>query len=318
MRLEWIQFDKYPCNQVISQHLFKTCMEWINAPAAINRCCAEAIRTCLSPESLTILDDECRYGLKSALIFENVFSVQGVRPVSRQHRIACISPPSEIAMSIIGIAAALNLKPMLSPHYFAGAWLHSIAPSAATTKLLELTGAKEDPHTDFVYGDFHCDEASRVTDKSPEYLIMACIQNEESIPTFVYSVSDIVAAISLEDRQLLSSPIFTTRTPSTWGFIAEKTQQSVLQYKDDNWIAKFDTGLVYAESPRASAALSVFAEVCKKFQFDLPLKPGQLLVLPNHHYLHGRPQVHDGINFPKRWLLRSYWNLSEEQRSGDR
>jgi L-asparagine oxygenase len=143
----------------------------------------------------------------------------------------------------------------------------------------------------------------------PRFLLLLCLRGDPSARTTLCSIRQIVGALPLRTRQVLSEPRFRTAADESYvGARSERRGHPVAVLQGDPAAPQmlYDADLMAGTDPEAQAALDELAALVEASHTSVVLEPGDLLVVDNTVAVHGRspfPARYDGTD---RWLQRAF------------
>jgi hypothetical protein len=153
---------------------------------------------------------------------------------------------------------------------------------------------------------FHCDNAILPKRLRPEWISLACMNNEAEAATGIVSVEAISDALHPVYRQAVREDRFVCEAPPSFGEgYAESEPRPIIFDTLEGVQAAFPT---YRTSPAdktdkvASDALREAERLANEMAQWITLKPGQILIFNNEQAMHARKPINGN-----RLLLRAYW-----------
>jgi L-asparagine oxygenase len=143
----------------------------------------------------------------------------------------------------------------------------------------------------------------------PRFLLLLCLRGDPAARTTLCSIRQIVDALPLRTRRILSEPRFRTAADESYvGARSERRGHPVAVLRGDPAAPQllYDADLMTGTDPEAQAALDELAELVEASHTSVVLEPGDLLVVDNTVAVHGRspfPARYDGTD---RWLQRAF------------
>lgn len=172
-----------------------------------------------------------------------------------------------------------------------GAFIHDIQPDPQQKGLASSSGFDTGLalHTEMAFHPI-----------KPNYILLFCIKNP-GVPTFLVSMKDILQRVDASTRCVLGQDGFKIHPPVSftnttfhpyWQSVVKQNtitmaQHCLIEFKNDMY---------------KDAYTNLTRQVEKAFKTEIVLRPGDLLVIDNTKYLHGRPH----IPFCDRLLKRMY------------
>ena len=140
-------------------------------------------------------------------------------------------------------------------------------------------------------------------DIAPDYLLLACLRSDRAstAATTLTRMADLVGRLDREVVATLRRPIFVEQ-----GTAAAAPPSAVLTGPSHDPFVKFDASWTTAINDDGVAALQAMARELPRSMRAVRLEPGDLLLVDNRRWLHGRSafEVSDGSH--DRWLQRIY------------
>jgi L-asparagine oxygenase len=136
---------------------------------------------------------------------------------------------------------------------------------------------------------------------APDFLLLVCLRSDESsvASTTLAQVKDIVSRL---DRDVVS----TLREPSFIERGTTNTPKAVLTGPSDDPCIRFDATWTQAVNEAGTDALvALLAELARSSQ-AVRLAAGDLLLIDNRRWLHGRTRFNASGEASERWLQRLY------------
>ena len=189
--------------------------------------------------------------------------------------------------------------------------VRQVAPVAAASSDASSHGSK----TTFGYHVDNPDlpllsEALSATAGCPEYLSLYGVRADVNVPTTIVALSQVIECLSLDDLNVLKSPIFSVKRPASF----DSTQAispclPLLTYDEVNgWLCRLDVENVIPTTGAASASLERMTQLLntKNFDCDLILGKGDFLIFKNQQVLHTRRHFSPKFDGRDRWLMRMF------------
>lgn len=170
-----------------------------------------------------------------------------------------------------------------------GKIIHDIQPIKSTaTQNTSLGINRIGLHTEMAFHHFR-----------PSHVLLFCLRNERT-HTWIVSTEKVLSNLSPSMRNVLSQSLFQIEPPRSYKLYYAKNWKPLLE----------NDCLVLAEhcftTFKNKIAKEVYQEtlsIAYRFIQPICLRPGDLLIIDNQKYLHGREEI---VNNPTRWLKRMY------------
>jgi hypothetical protein len=177
-----------------------------------------------------------------------------------------------------------------------GRMVHNVLPVPGHEQ--EKTGISSDSLL-----DLHTEDACHPA--RADYLILMCLRNDDGVPT-AYARVD-AAALGADAVAVLAQPRFVAvPEPDHASAFVEPLHVDVLFGHQADPYIRFDDYYVGAADgdTAGQAALRTLSARLAAAQVDVPLRPGDLLVVDNYRALHGRRPFQARYDGRDRWLKR--------------
>jgi hypothetical protein len=143
----------------------------------------------------------------------------------------------------------------------------------------------------------------------PRFLLLLCLRGDPAARTTLCSVREVLGALSLRTRWLLSEPLF--RTTVDESYVGARSQRlgprvPVLAGDLDSPRMVFDADLMVGVTDEATAALAELTEAIERHHTHVVLESGDLLVVDNSVAVHGRSPFTPRFDGTDRWLQRTF------------
>jgi alpha-ketoglutarate-dependent taurine dioxygenase len=143
----------------------------------------------------------------------------------------------------------------------------------------------------------------------PRFLLLLCLRGDPAARTTLCSIHEVVEALSLRTRWLLSEPLY--RTAVDESYTGSRSQQlgplvPVLSGDLDAPRMVFDADLMTGVSAEATSALAELTALIEAHHTYVVLQAGDLLVVDNSRAVHGRSPFTPRFDGTDRWLQRTF------------
>ena len=143
----------------------------------------------------------------------------------------------------------------------------------------------------------------------PRFLLLLCLRGDPAARTTLCSIHEVVEALSLRTRWLLSEPLY--RTAVDESYAGSRSQQlgplvPVLSGDLDAPRMVFDADLMTGVSAEATSALAELTALIEAQHTYVVLQAGDLLVVDNSRAVHGRSPFTPRFDGTDRWLQRTF------------
>lgn len=140
-------------------------------------------------------------------------------------------------------------------------------------------------------------------DLAPDYLLLACLRSDRAAraTTTLARAADLVDRLNGETVATLRRPIFVER-----GAEATTRPAPVLTGSSIDPLVRFDSSWTTATSAEGIAAVQALASELPRSTGGVHLQPGDLLLIDNRRWLHGRSPFDASGGSRDRWLQRIY------------
>lgn len=137
----------------------------------------------------------------------------------------------------------------------------------------------------------------------PDYVLFACLRSDPggTAGTTVARVSDLAGQLDVDVVANLRRPIFAER-----GVAPPSQPIPVLRGLPDDPLARYDASWTSSNEFEGTLALDALARELPRCMGMMNLRAGDLLVLDNRRWLHGRTPFHASSEGLNRWLQRLY------------
>ncbi|MGQ0824835.1 MAG: TauD/TfdA family dioxygenase [Actinomycetota bacterium] len=140
----------------------------------------------------------------------------------------------------------------------------------------------------------------------PHYLLLLCLRGDPDAHTLLCSIADVLPHLDAATIATLREPRFRTspdesfREPGTSGELGPP--MAVLTDAEFT----YDEDLMVGTDPEAQRALRRLGDVIGTQVTSIALEAGDLLVVDNHHVVHGRSPFRARFDGSDRWLQRAF------------
>lgn len=143
----------------------------------------------------------------------------------------------------------------------------------------------------------------------PRFLLLLCLRGDPSARTTLCSIHEVVEALSLRTRWLLSEPLY--RTAVDESYTGSRSEQlgplvPVLSGDLDTPRMVFDADLMTGISTEADSALAELTTTIEEHHTYVVLQAGDLLIVDNSRAVHGRSPFTPRFDGTDRWLQRTF------------
>ncbi|HET6711242.1 TauD/TfdA family dioxygenase [Amycolatopsis sp.] len=198
----------------------------------------------------------------------------------------------------LALLATVLGRPFGWAHQQAGRLVHNILPSpeSATGQVGASSSVPLEWHTEDA---FHPERA--------DYLILACVRNPDRIGTRLASVRDL--GLSAHDIEVLGRPALAI-TPDdsygAWQNPATAVGMPTVWQRADGLCVRYDPSYSHplGADPEFAAAYGELAAGFERCGFEVPLSPGDVVVVDNDVMVHGRVAFSARYDGTDRWLKR--------------
>ncbi len=138
---------------------------------------------------------------------------------------------------------------------------------------------------------------------APDYVLLACLRSDRAATagTTLARVADLVGRLDGEVVATLRRPIFVER-----GAAKATLPAPVVTGPSHDPLATFDASWTTSASAEGIAAVQALARELPSVTGVMHLKPGDLLLIDNRRWLHGRTPFDASSGSRDRWLQRLY------------
>ncbi len=156
--------------------------------------------------------------------------------------------------------------------------------------------------------DFHT-EVAYSKDK-PDYLALTCVRSANNIPTSLVDMKLVMKDLMSETTEYLKNNYFFVRQPSSFkgevNFRQIKLVEETLAPDIYRFSFNFANNIMVSSDHKAASILEEVKQKITANQKGILIKEGQILVIDNHRYLHGRDKIEAKFDGRDRWLQRVY------------
>ncbi|WIM94402.1 TauD/TfdA family dioxygenase [Actinoplanes oblitus] len=184
-----------------------------------------------------------------------------------------------------------------------GALVHEVHPVPGEEHKLENSGS-------ITALGFHTENAHHPL--RPDFLALLCLRADHlgKAATRVASIQDAVTVLDPAVLELLRSPIFYSRYPTSFtrgrtGAVRSGPHPVIFGPEDRPWM-RFDSDNTEADLPAGVEALARLGGALAEVTVDVPMTPGDLVILDNYVVAHGRTSFVPRYDGRDRWLRRVY------------
>jgi alpha-ketoglutarate-dependent taurine dioxygenase len=180
-------------------------------------------------------------------------------------------------------------------------YIHQIFPAISHKNTKSSLGSDNDL-------DFHT-EVAYSKDK-PDYLALTCVRSANNIPTALVDMKLVMKDLMSETVEYLKNNYFFVRQPSSFkgevNFRQIKLIEETLEPEIYNFSFNFAANIMISSDHKAASILEEVKQKIIANQKRILIKEGQILVIDNHCYLHGRDKIDANFDGYDRWLQRVY------------
>lgn len=292
MSIREIKIDT-PTHATISNNINAICLTdaFVNAEA-MKRKVKAAIGMQVALELSQMSLENCP---NKALVIRNLPMGANV-PATPSHSQTAAVTQTPATKSLL-LALGLNLgTPIGFQSENNGAIIHNICPLEDKAKSKSGQGAKQPlgMHSDFAFSE-----------KRPDWLMLLCLRNNQSVPTALCLVDDAVSRLSAEDLSTLQKDAFLIHPPES-SSLNTPISSPILLKTETGYNSRFNKDRCSAKTPEAQKALDAFSEAAIDATRNILLEAGDLLIFDNKATLHGRRTFTPKFDGTDRWLQRVY------------
>jgi len=137
---------------------------------------------------------------------------------------------------------------------------------------------------------------------APDYVLLSCLRADaaKAASTTLASVTEVLARLDPRMRDALRRPIFVERGAATM------SPAPVVSGPSHDPQARFDAAWTTSTITEGVAALEALARALPASTRSVNLVPGDLLMIDNRRWLHGRRAFATPTGVARRWLQRLY------------
>lgn len=182
-----------------------------------------------------------------------------------------------------------------------GSIIHNMYPTMKNSTNLssESSAIDLDFHTEIAFHPF-----------LPDYLLLYGLRQdvEKQAKTSIASIRDILPYLTVEEQEILWSPLFKTGIDYSYGSESGTKGNgpllSILYGNEKNPCFRYDLDLMVGITPQAQNLLERLPAIVREVKRDVIIEPGMLLVVDNRYYIHSRSRFKAYYNGEDRWLQR--------------
>jgi L-asparagine oxygenase len=178
-----------------------------------------------------------------------------------------------------------------------GAMFQDIVPVKSLAKLQTSTSSDHPL-------EIHTEQA--FWDKRPTFISLACLRGDPTAVTYVLSMETLLKHLSDEDVEYLKKPMWMCRVDTS--FIlggAKNVLYGPMPILNGSSIT-FDQDLMSGVVPKADLMIQKIVDIYEKHRTSIVLEAGDVLVLDNRVYLHGRSKFTPRYDGTDRFLIRCF------------
>lgn len=212
--------------------------------------------------------------------------------------------------NLLGLSLLLG-EPTGAQTEKAGQLVHDVIPVAdgARTQTNKGSAVFLNFHNDIVY-----DPSGVYTMSNPDFLVLHCVRSdpEGEAKTYYADARDIARALSDEEREVVSQPVFHLNAPGSYCRNVAKAEEvlsepvPLISGPEHMPEIGISANGVRGMTTAAEQAITGLQRACREVAHVVHLRPGDALLVNNRKGVHARSQFtarHDGTD---RWLQRSY------------
>ena len=178
-----------------------------------------------------------------------------------------------------------------------GAMFQDIVPVKSLAKLQTSTSSDQPL-------EIHTEQA--FWEQRPTFISLACLRGDSNAVTYVLPLETLLQHLSAEDVEYLKKPMWVCRVDTS--FIlggAKNTLHGPMPILRESSIV-FDQDLMSGIVPKADLLIRKIVDIYEQYRTSIVLEAGDVLVLDNRIFLHGRSKFTPRYDGTDRFLIRCF------------
>jgi L-asparagine oxygenase len=152
--------------------------------------------------------------------------------------------------------------------------------------------------------EIHTEQA--FSEERPTYISLACLRGDSNAVTYVLSLETLLKHLSAEDVEYLKRPMWTCRVDTSFllGGAKNRLYGPMPILRESSIV--FDQDTMSGIVPKADLMIQKIVDIYEKHRTSITLEAGDVLVLDNRVYLHGRSKFTPRYDGTDRFLIRCF------------
>ena len=178
-----------------------------------------------------------------------------------------------------------------------GAMFQDVVPVKALSSLQTSTSSDQPL-------EIHTEQA--FWEQRPTYISLACLRGDPNAVTYVLSLETLLQHLSADDIEYLKKPMWVCRVDTSFilGGAKQKLYGPMPILRESSIV--FDQDLMSGIVPKADFLIQKIVDVYERYRTGIVLEAGDVMVLDNRIFLHGRSKFTPRYDGTDRFLIRCF------------
>lgn len=178
-----------------------------------------------------------------------------------------------------------------------GAMFQDIVPVKSLAKLQTSTSSDQPL-------EIHTEQA--FSDERPTFISLACLRGDSNAVTYVLPLETLLKHLSAEDIEYMKKPMWVCRVDTSFLIGgAKNVLHGPMPILRESSIV-FDQDLMSGIVPKADFLIRKIVDIYEQYRTSIVLEAGDVLVLDNRIFLHGRSKFTPRYDGTDRFLIRCF------------
>jgi len=179
-----------------------------------------------------------------------------------------------------------------------GAMFQDIVPVKSLSKLQTSTSSDQPL-------EIHTEQA--FSEQRPTFISLACLRGDSNAVTYILPLETVLKHLSTEDIEYLKKPMWMCRVDTSFilGGAKDVLHGPMPILREPSTIV-FDQDLMSGIVPKADSMIQKIVDIYEKHKTSITLEAGDVLVLDNRIFLHGRSKFTPRYDGTDRFLIRCF------------